>query len=285
MDSYICEKCGTYNSWNDESDSKDSDSTDNSSYSFSEAEEDDIDDEVEDNEDDSSNDNYTRGTSSKTYTYSYSSPHSSKTISEVWQDFLRFIKDLLIAIVAILVICLIAVLGVYVDSRINPINISDVNQYSKVNYEDCKKELNEKGFIFVSTTAVSDLEYEALDYDYMVADLIVEDRLGGSKESGYSRFSSVEVVYHRPKYSALPVSSKEVDDYEYKDMINLFENAGFGNIEVIVDYDIIFGVFNKTDMVESVTVDGKKQFSKDSEYRIDVPIVVTYHDKVSNKPK
>ena len=57
-------------------------------------------------------------------------------------------------------------------------------------------------------------------------------------------------------------------------MTEKFEEAGFENITLEVEYDIITGW---------ITDDGK--FASGKEYRADAEVVITYHTYRSNKPK
>lgn len=61
-----------------------------------------------------------------------------------------------------------------------------------------------------------------------------------------------------------------------------FEEAGFENITLEVEYDIITGWITDDGKV-TVNDDGK--FASGKEYRADAEMVITYHTYRSNKPK
>ena len=82
----------------------------------------------------------------------------------------------------------------------------------------------------------------------------------------------------------MPVSAKDAKGQNYEDVVQLFKEAGFGNIELQVDYDIVFGFLAKENTIESITVNGDKKFSEGYTYSVDVPVVITYHAKSSDKP-
>ena len=75
----------------------------------------------------------------------------------------------------------------------------------------------------------------------------------------------------------LPISSNDLKDANYQDIVAKFENAGFTNIQTEVIDDLIFGWFTKDGEVEEVSVDGYTSFSTNNRYPADVKIVVSYH--------
>ncbi len=75
----------------------------------------------------------------------------------------------------------------------------------------------------------------------------------------------------------LPISSHDLKDANYQDVIAKFENAGFTNVKTEVIDDLVFGWLTKDGEVEEVSVDGYKTFSTNSRYSADIDIVVSYH--------
>nr|WP_263326071.1 hypothetical protein [Neobacillus sp. Marseille-Q6967] len=71
----------------------------------------------------------------------------------------------------------------------------------------------------------------------------------------------------------------------YEDVVKSFEDAGYTNITVNVDYDIITGWLTDEGEVESVTIDGEKKFNSYDEFRLDAEVKITYHDLRKNKNK
>ncbi|MBU8769569.1 hypothetical protein [Cytobacillus oceanisediminis] len=71
----------------------------------------------------------------------------------------------------------------------------------------------------------------------------------------------------------------------YLDVVKSFEDAGYTNITVNVDYDIITGWITDEGEVELVTVDGEKKFNSYDEFRLDAEVIITYHDLRKNKNK
>ena len=75
----------------------------------------------------------------------------------------------------------------------------------------------------------------------------------------------------------LPISSSDLENTNYEDVIAIFETEGFTNIKTEVIDDLIFGWLTKDGEVEEVSVDGYTTFNTDNRYPPDVEIVVSYH--------
>ena len=75
----------------------------------------------------------------------------------------------------------------------------------------------------------------------------------------------------------LPISSNDLKDANYQDVVAKFENAGFTNVKTEVIDDLVLGWLTKDGEVEEVSVDGYTSFSTNSRYPADIEIVVSYH--------
>ena len=75
----------------------------------------------------------------------------------------------------------------------------------------------------------------------------------------------------------LPISSNDLKDANYQDVVAKFENAGFTNIQTKAIDDLVLGWFTKDGEIEEVSVDGYTTFSTDSRYTADTEIIVSYH--------
>ena len=80
------------------------------------------------------------------------------------------------------------------------------------------------------------------------------------------------------------MSSKEARGKPYSRIVHDFENAGFTNIELIPEYDLIFGWINGEDDVASITMGDSLAFSSGESFRPDVEIRITYHALKKYKP-
>ncbi|AGX06471.1 MULTISPECIES: DUF4839 domain-containing protein [Bacillus] len=64
---------------------------------------------------------------------------------------------------------------------------------------------------------------------------------------------------------------------DYQAVVNVFKEQGFKNIKIKKLEDLITGWLTKDGEVESVSVDGDKEYSPDVWYSNDVEVVITYH--------
>ena len=92
-----------------------------------------------------------------------------------------------------------------------------------------------------------------------------------------------EIVFGREKGRGQKVVAlKEAKGANYQDVMEKFEEAGFENIILEVEYDIITGWITDDVKVKSVTVNDDGKFASGKEYRANAEVVITYR---SNKPK
>ena len=72
---------------------------------------------------------------------------------------------------------------------------------------------------------------------------------------------------------------------DYQDIVNNFKEKGFKNIETEKLKDLITGWITKDGEVESVSVDGDKDYSPNVWYSNNVKVVITYHTFPSDDEK
>lgn len=248
---FTCKKCGHYSEWANEGVNKeDNTTTDNAN-----------------NED---------GTPHSTNNYTYKPQRSLR----------QRIKAFFIGLMIVVIIALVCVIGVFVDSVINGIALEMDNKVSSdIDYKELEGELKEKGFWFVSVESVADLEYKEASQKNTVAMIYVNDRTDFDAEDEFSRFANIKLVYHTVKKAETPISAKSAKGENYEEIVEKFKKAGFGNIEIEADYDIIVGWFNSAGEVEQITIDEDDDFSEGSSYSVDAIIHIVYHEKSSLKPE
>ncbi len=76
-------------------------------------------------------------------------------------------------------------------------------------------------------------------------------------------------------------SSYKYDNYQ--EVEKSLTAAGFTNISYDIKYDIFFGITSEGE-VDSVSIDGNKEFKKGDIFKEDAPIVITYHMKEEDDP-
>lgn len=74
-----------------------------------------------------------------------------------------------------------------------------------------------------------------------------------------------------------PSGSSVQEGKDYKEVIKEFKDRGFNNINTKKQEDLITAWLTKDGEVESVSVDGDKDYSANEWYSDDVKVVITYH--------
>lgn len=152
-------------------------------------------------------------------------------------------------------------------------------------YEAVITILEGAGFTNIITNEISDLPLNKISEENKVVSI----KIGLFKEfSDDLKIPSnfpVVITYHTLERFPLPLSSKEAKGVNYQDVMKIFMDAGFENIALEVEYDIITGWMTDDGEVKSVTVNGDNKFSVGNEYRADAEVIITYHTYRKNKPK
>lgn len=76
---------------------------------------------------------------------------------------------------------------------------------------------------------------------------------------------------------AAPGGRYDFSGLSYEDVRHQFEQAGFTNIVVEADHDLITGWLHDDGDIENITVDGRKDYKKGEAFAPDVPVRIQYH--------
>lgn len=71
-----------------------------------------------------------------------------------------------------------------------------------------------------------------------------------------------------------------ISDYQknsYQTIEERFRNAGFSNIKCVPLNDLSLGLFQKPDLVDSITINGHSVTTEGKKYPPNVPVVISYH--------
>ena len=89
-------------------------------------------------------------------------------------------------------------------------------------------------------------------------------------------YSSFEMPLHTEKIQ-VTVSSKDLKGINYVYVVKMFQDAGFTDIELIEDADLIFGLLKQEGEVGEVSINGKLSFEKNEYFPKDAKIKIAYH--------
>lgn len=160
----------------------------------------------------------------------------------------------------------------------------DSSSLEGMRYTEVVQLLKESGFTNIQTKEISDLTLSREDEHDLVTEIKLLHTSDFSETTKYPSNLWITIAYHTIELYAPPISAKEAKSMDYTDVVKAFEDAGFINITVNIEYDIITGWLTDDGEVKSVTINGDKKFDYYDKYRLDAEVIITYHTFKKNKP-
>ena len=190
-------------------------------------------------------------------------------------------KGILITVITIILI-LIAI-GAYIFYiTLIPVRY-DSEDLIGTNYESVETKLRASGFENVNSKEIPDLKITQKEKENVVTDVIIRNKMKFSAETKFLPSEKITVVYHTLEKIYAPLTSKEAKGMQYADVVKQFEEKGFQNVKVEPIYDIITGWIKKDGEVESVSINGNKDFTVNTSYNVDAEVIINYHTLKKNK--
>ena len=190
-------------------------------------------------------------------------------------------KGILITVITIILI-LIAI-GAYIFYiTLIPVRY-DSEDLIGTNYESVVEKLRASGFGKVNSKEIPDLKITQKEKENVVTDVIIRNKMKFSAETKFLPSEKITVVYHTLEKIYAPLTSKEAKGMQYADVVKKFEEKGFQNVKVEPIYDIITGWIKKDGEVESVAINGNKDFAVNTSYNVDAEVVISYHTLKKNR--
>ncbi len=275
---HTCSECGkslylSGNKYNIENDDEDEDDVD----------EDDVDEDDVDESDTTDDAAYQHQEELRRYAEEQQRQEKARTKHEKRKAFRR--KHWKGILLTIFVLCA-ALFGGYKYweySKLIPIGVS-AESLQNTDYESVVKILESAGFTNVHTSSLYDLDYASKDSDGLVASVLILDTKSFEAEDKYPYDTRIDVQYHSTVRVATPVSAREAKGKQYSEIVDKFKNAGFEDIVISADYDLITGWINSPGEVESISVDGNSSFDSGSMFTVDSKIEIVFHDFRKNNP-
>lgn len=169
-------------------------------------------------------------------------------------------------------------------SKLIPVGIS-AESLQNTAYESVVEILEDAGFTNVHTSSLYDLDYASKDDDGLVATVLISDNKSFEADDKYPYDSRIDVQYHSVTRASVPFSAKEAKGEQYSEIVNKLKNAGFGDIVISVDYDLITGWLNGFGEVETISINENSSFDSGSKFTVDSKIEIVYHDFKRNNPE
>ena len=200
------------------------------------------------------------------------------------QQKLRIKKRIISILVVISTLLVFISFGYYEYQRLIPVGYSTSeligNEYSTV-----IEKLREKGFINIVKREISDLSISR----EKEANIVTNVRFGFNEQFNekykYPGNLWVVVTYHTVKLYRPPLTLETAKEMNYQEAVNSFKDAGFTNVNSKAKYDIITGWITEDGEIESISINGNKEYDSYDKVRLDAEVIITYHTYKKNKPK
>ena len=137
--------------------------------------------------------------------------------------------------------------------------------------------LERQGFKRVKVKALDDLGYDQIEQENIVRSVDVGDVSEFESTKHFIKWKKITIYYSSLQKKALPISSKDLKDVDYHELVDMLETAGFVNIKTEADPDLKTGWINFDGEVEEMFINNKNKFSADDKYRPDAEIIIKYH--------
>ncbi|MCH5253958.1 MAG: hypothetical protein J1F41_03465 [Lachnospiraceae bacterium] len=151
------------------------------------------------------------------------------------------------------------------------------DQSKTMGYKEVVRLLERQEFYNISTNIIEDLTIEEKSREGIVEAVGFNGIYIFETDAQFPYTSQIEVTYHMLRRKSPPLTSREAKKKDIGDVVWEFTNAGFVNIDKIAIPDLKKGWLVKEDSVDSLTINGKKDFRKTDKIRIDAQIAISYH--------
>lgn len=198
----------------------------------------------------------------------------------VWKE--KYRREIFLTLI-VLIIAILLFIGYHEMKLLIPIGYN--NEYLEGHkYTEVVQLLKESGFTNIRVKELSDLTLSRQDEENMVTEVKLLHTDEFKEYTKYPANLQITIVYHTIELYTPPLTAKDAKGMNYEDVIKKFENVGFTNISINVEYDIITGWITDDGEVKSITINGNSKYDYYDKYRLDAEIVITYHTLKSNKP-
>ena len=151
-------------------------------------------------------------------------------------------------------------------------------EFIGLEYHDVYNQLEENGFTNINTEALDDLTSAEKDKDNIVEKVTIDGNETYKVGTTYMSDVIIKIYYHNIKTVYAPFAADEIPEDElYESVKKQFEDAGFTNIKGEPIEDLIFGWLTKDGQIESVTINGNKNFDDFESFAFDTDVIIKYH--------
>ncbi len=160
--------------------------------------------------------------------------------------------------------------------KLTPIGY-DYSEFHGQNFETVVTELTEAGFTNIHAKPSANLTYDQLAAENSVYQVDVAGMVNFTAETKKAYDVKITIYYYTLKELAVPISSKTAKGSNYLNIMNLLISAGFVDVRTEPKNSMLAELFTENGELESITINGDKNFNEGDKYRPDAVIILTYY--------
>ena len=146
-----------------------------------------------------------------------------------------------------------------------------------LHFEEVERMMETVGFLSVELYALDDLKIEEKNQEELVEEVVIDGIKNFEETQKFSYEDEVVIRYHTIEEIYVPISSKDANGENYKEILKKFKDVGFVNVKTKPIYDLVTGWIKGDGEVEELSIDGDKDISTYSSFRPDAEVIIEYH--------
>lgn len=150
------------------------------------------------------------------------------------------------------------------------------SDYIGSDYETTLAELQKAGFSSVEGIAINDLTLHGSVSDGSIEEISIDGTTDFAKNTSFPKDASIKITYHTLNLKDVPISSSEIQDYDYLDIEKLFLDAGFINVQSEIRADLDPDE-HEEEFVNEIKIENEETFSKGDAHAVDSVVKIICH--------
>lgn len=204
----------------------------------------------------------------------------AKVRAKKLKKFRKNLKYYIPAAIAVLVLC--GFIAGYFVSRHNDslkLKALPVSSYELAGMDAGEAEdiLRAAGFTNIELTELEDLKYSDLALRGTVEYVSIKGDKSFSAGDSCPYDRLIRIAVHSPALAAPPIYNSGVKGKDRSDVSKLFSDAGFGDIRLQAEPDLVKGWLTKENTVKSIEINGSADYKTGVKFPVDSEIVIIYH--------
>ena len=151
-------------------------------------------------------------------------------------------------------------------------------------YRNVANMLHNKGFVNIKCFPVYDLNYGFLYMENHISDIKIGNIHDFLSNSQFNANVSITIKYHSAKMVNPPVNYRNVKRKQCRRIYEKFIKAGFGNIEMEPEYDLVLGLLRSNESIIKIKINDNEKFTTNDVFRVDAVVIIKYHTFKKNEP-